>query len=121
MTPHYFSFIELALCLFGLAVVIFIAGVIIVKHDSQKQEFWEDVAFMKALIKNSEVSLTAYRNCLEAFREFDSISYRDKKAFASLWTEFHFKFRDFLPESEEPKIKIIPDNSEVYYNYKIEV
>jgi hypothetical protein len=112
---------QVLLCLVGLGIITLIAGFVIVKHDSQKQEFWEDVSFMKALIKNSEVSLTAYRNCLEAFREFDSIAFRDKKAFASLWTEFHFKFRDFLPESEEPKIKIIPDNSEGYYNYKIEV
>jgi hypothetical protein len=112
---------QVLLCLVGLGIITLIAGFMIVKHDSQKKEFWEDVAFMKALIKNSEVSLTAYRNCLEAFREFDSITFKDKKAFASLWTEFHFKFRDFLPESEEPKIKIIPDNTEGYYNYKIEV
>jgi hypothetical protein len=115
------TFLQLILSLTGLAVIIFIAGIAIVKAESRKLVFYESVIFMRALLKNSEVSKTAYRNCLEAFREFDSISYKDKKAFASLWTEFHFKFRDFLPESEEPKIKIIPDNSEGYYNYKIEV
>ena len=109
------------LCLVGLGIINLIAGFAIVKHDSSKREFWESVMFMRELIDSSEVSKTAYRNCLEAFREFDSISYKDKKAFASLWTEFHFKFREFLPSDIEPKIKIIPDGSEGYYNYKIEV
>jgi hypothetical protein len=82
---------EVLLCLIGLGIITLIAGFAIVKHEYREREFWEDVAFMRELINNSEVSLTAYRNCLEAFREFDSIAFRDKKAFASLWTEFHFR------------------------------
>jgi len=115
------TIIQLALCLFAGAIVTLAIGAVIVKRETRKRDFWESVIFMRALISSSEISKTAYHNCLEAFREFDSISFRDKKAFASLWTEFHFKFREFLPKDIEPKIKIIPDNTEGYYNYKIEI
>ena len=115
------TILTLALCLFAGAIVTLAIGFIIVKHESREREFWESVIFMRALISSSEISKTAYHNCLEAFREFDSIAFRDKKAFAKLWTEFHFKYRDFLPCDIEPKIKIIPDNTEGYCNYKIQV
>ena len=116
------TILTLALCLLAGAIVTLAIGAVIVKRETRKHDFWESVIFMRELIKSSEISKTAYRNCLEAFREFDSISYKDKKAFASLWTDFHFKYRDFLPcDKEEPKIKIIPDNTEGYYNYKIQV
>ena len=112
------TILTLALCLFAGAIVTLAIGAIIVRHESQKREFWEDVAFMRELINSSEVSKTAYQNCLMAFREFDSIAFRDDKAYKKLFADFLFKFRDFLPEAE-PKIKIIPDGSEGYYNYKI--
>lgn len=93
--------------LFLMAMVILIAGVIIVKRDYRKLEFDESVIFMRELIKESELSKTAYRNILDAFHEFDTIAYRNDKAYKSLWSDFFFKYKDFLPESD--KIKIIPE------------
>jgi hypothetical protein len=106
--------------LLGMAVIIFIAGYISFNRFRSREDFNNSVIFMRSLIESSEVSQTAYRNILEAFREFDTMHYRDETIYKSLYTGFLFKYRDFLPKSDEPRIKIIPDNTEGYYNYKIE-
>jgi hypothetical protein len=103
------NILQVLLCLVGLGIITLILGTIIVRHDSQRKEFWEDVAFMRELINSSEVSKTAYQNCLEAFREFDSIAFRDDKAYKKLFADFLFKYRDFLPPSDKAKIKTIPE------------
>jgi hypothetical protein len=114
------TLIRFALCLFGGAILTLVAGYIIVVAGRRKYDFWESVSFMRSLIKSSELSKTAYQNILCAFREFDAISYRDEKVYKELISDFLFKYRDFLPEDkDEPKIKIIPDNSEGYHNYKV--
>jgi hypothetical protein len=83
-----------------------ICGYFITRKEYRKHDYDESVIFMRELIKSSELSLTAYRNILDAFHEFNNISYRDDR-YKTLWSDFMFKYRDFLPESEG--VKIIPE------------
>jgi hypothetical protein len=75
-------------------------------NKKQKNTFWETMDVVKILVNEGEVSKTAYENTLCAFREFNSIAFRDDKAYKKLFADFLFKYRDFLPGD---KIKTIPE------------
>jgi hypothetical protein len=111
---------KFAFLLLGMAILIFIAGYAFFVRGKSKMDFNESISFMRAMIKNAPLTEQGYRDCLTAFHEFNYISYRNEKVYKSLYTGFLFKYRDFLPASDEPRIKIIPDGEGVY-NYKIEV
>ena len=111
---------QVAIILLAMGIATFLIGSLIVKRESRKLDFDNEVKFIRKLIHNSELSQTAYRNLLDAFRDFDTLGYRDPVVYKKLVSEFLFKYREFLPEAA-PKIKIIPDGSDGYYNYKIEI
>lgn len=115
------TIIHFAIVLLAGGFLTLVAGYFIVRSEGRKRDFHESVIFMRSLIESSELSLTTYRNILDAFHEFDTMSYRDKKVYKKLFSDFLFKYRDFLPESEQPKIKIIPDGTDGQYNYKIQI
>jgi hypothetical protein len=135
---------QVLLCLVGLGIIT----LIITNRKKQKNNFWDTVDVVEILIKEGKLTKVAYLNILNAFREFNSISYKDERKHRELLTLFQVKYILFFPvfgnqEIEDyfdsiyrrgqdiqyikrgmslsDKIKIIPDNSEGYYNYKIEV
>jgi len=130
------------------AVVLFFAFLVYTNNKKQRNNFWDTVDVVNILIKESELTKVAYLNILEAFREFNSISYKDEIKHRELLTLFQVKYILFFPVfgdqdiedyfdsiyrrgqdiqyikrgmSLSDKIKIIPDNTEGYYNYKIQV
>ena len=120
------NIITVLLCLIGMAIITLIAGAIIVRRESRKKSsrkvFSDSVIFMRAMIEKSELNEQGYKDCLVVFREFKLMPYCNKKVYKSLVSDFLFKYRDFLScDKADPKIKIIPDNTEGYYNYKIQV
>ena len=120
------TILTLALCLFAGALFTLAIGAIIVKRDKirnkEKEKFWDSVSFMRSLIETSALDKQGYSDCLVVFREFKLMPYCNKKVYKSLVSDFLFKYRDFLScDKADPKIKIIPDNTEGYYNYKIQV
>lgn len=108
MTLLTFTLGKFLLALLVLGVIAIILGLRIIKRNHAEYNFYESAIFMRKLIESSELSKTAYRNILDAFHDFDTISYRNDKAYKSLWSDFLFKYKDFLPESDQPKIKLIP-------------
>jgi hypothetical protein len=130
------------------AIALLIALLIYTNNKKQRNNFWDTVDVVEILIKEGKLTKVAYLNILNAFREFNSISYKDEIKHRELLTLFQVKYILFFPvfgnqEIEDyfdsiyrrgqniqyikrgmslsDKIKIIPDNSEGYYNYKIEV
>ncbi len=91
------TILQFASLLLSMAVITFVIGVLIVRRERRKQNFWQSVSFMESLIESSELSLTAYRNILCAFREFDTIGYKNKKVFKELISDFVTKYKEFIP------------------------
>lgn len=60
------------------------------------------VIFLRSLIETSELSLTAYRNIEEAFRDSEKLC-GSNLAFRSLWFDFQDKFKDISPYSVHKK------------------
>jgi len=81
-----------------LLIATIVIGETILKHRLAKGEFDESVIFMRDLIQSSELSETAFRNILDAFREFDAIPYRNEVAFRELVMEFRAKYNGFMPD-----------------------
>jgi hypothetical protein len=90
------------LILFLMGVLTFLIGIGIVKRQKQNDDFMESVIFMRELIRSSELSETAYHNILEAFRDFD-LTCRNRQTYRKLFTEFMFRYKDFLPENYKIK------------------
>lgn len=86
------------LLLASLLIATIVIGETILKHRLAKGEFDESVIFMRELIRSSQVSETAYRNILDAFREFDEIPYRNEVALRELVMEFTAKYKEFMPK-----------------------
>jgi hypothetical protein len=102
------TILRFALLLLGIAGVIFIAGYVCYFSSKAKVDFNESVIFMRELIDSSELSVTAYRNILDAFRDFDTMSYQDRKVYKKLFSDFLLKYKDFLP-ADANGIKIIAE------------
>jgi hypothetical protein len=98
------TIIKFAFLLLGMAVIIFIAGFICYFRSKSREDFRESVIFTRAMIDKAELTEQGYKDCLEAFREFNYINFRNEKEYKSLYTGFLFKYRDFLPEDEGIKI-----------------
>jgi len=85
-----------------MGVLTLLVGIGIVKRQKQNDDFLESVIFMRELINSSELSVTAYRNILDAFRDFNQTC-RSQATYRKLFTEFMFKYKDFLPENYKVK------------------
>jgi hypothetical protein len=85
-----------------MGVLTLLVGIGIVKRQKQNDDFLESVIFMRELINSSELSLTAYGNILDAFRDFNQTC-RNQATYRKLFTEFMFKYKDFLPENYKVK------------------
>jgi hypothetical protein len=110
--------IKFFIVLFAGGLLILAIGYLIYRKGAHKYDFDESVKYMREMIVKSKLNIKGYHDCLEAFRDFNYLSHMDKNTYKKLYCSFLIKYKDFLPESEEPKIKIIPDGDGVY-NYKI--
>jgi hypothetical protein len=85
-----------------MGIFTLLVGIGIVKRQKVNDDFLESVIFMRELINSSELSVSGYNDILEAFRDF-SQTCRNRNAYRKLFTEFMFKYKDFLPENYKVK------------------